>query len=171
MVIYDMTPEECRKMLERESFGRLACASRNQPYIVPIYFAYQGEYLYGFSYVGQKVEWMRANPCVCVEIDVVTSGERWFSVIVTGRYEELPDIREWEEELIDAYELIRKRALWWQPGFVSAVHRDPSQPVTPAYYRIHIDKITGRRAFPDTVEAAAAGYGASAKRKRLRIAD
>jgi len=162
MVIHDMTPEECRKMLERESFGRLACASGNQPYIVPIYFAYQAGYLYGFSFAGQKVEWLRANPCVCVEIDVVTSGESWLSVIVTGRYEELPDIAEWEEEFLDAYELIRNRAQWWQPAYASAVHRDPSQPVTPVYYRIHIDKITGRRAFPDTVEAAAAGYGASA---------
>lgn len=162
MVIYDMTPEECRKMLERESFGRLACASGNQPYIVPIYFAYQGGYLYGFSSVGQKIEWMRANPSVCVEIDAVNSGDRWFSVIVTGRYEELPDIAEWEEEVLDAYELIRKHALWWQPEYVSALHRDPSQTPTPLYYRIHINEVTGRRAFPDTAKAAAAGYGSTA---------
>jgi len=161
MVIYDLTPEECRKTLERESFGRLACASGNQPYIVPIYFAYKGEYLYGFSTVGQKIEWMRANPCVCVEIDAVTSADRWLSVIITGQYEELPDISEWDEEVIEAYELIRKRGLWSQPAYVSAVHRDPSQRPTLVYYRIHIDKVTGRRAFPDTVEAAAAGYGTS----------
>ena len=41
MVIYDMTPEECRKVLGRESSGRLACARRNGPYIVPIEFANQ----------------------------------------------------------------------------------------------------------------------------------
>ncbi|HXY13660.1 MAG TPA: pyridoxamine 5'-phosphate oxidase family protein [Terriglobales bacterium] len=160
MVIYDMTPEECRGVLERESLGRLACARRNQPYIVPIYFAFQGEYLYGFSPVGQKIEWMRANPCVCVEIDAVTSPDRWLSVIVTGLYEELPDTPESQEKVLDAYELVRKHALWWQPGYVSALHREPSQLPTPVFYRIRIDNVTGRRAFPDPVEAAAAGHGA-----------
>lgn len=162
MLIYDLPPEECRKMLERESFGRLACARGNQPYIVPTCFACQNEYLYGFSAVGQKIEWMRGNPCVCVEIDTVTGLDRWLSVIVTGRYEELPDISEWKQEVIDAYELIRQRSLWSQPAYVSAVHRDPSRRPTLIYYRIHIDKVTGRRAFPDTMEAAAAGYGTSA---------
>lgn len=56
MVIYEMSLEECRKVLGRETFGRLACAHRNQPYVVRIDFAYQGEYLYGFATVGQKVE-------------------------------------------------------------------------------------------------------------------
>lgn len=162
MVIYEMSLEECRKVLERESFGRLACAHRNQPYVVPIDFAYQGEYLYGFATVGQKIEWMRANPCVCLEIDTVTTRDQWLSVIVMGLYEELPDTPEQEKNVLDAYELIRKRALWWQPGYVSALHRGPSQPFTPVFYRIRIDKVTGRRAFPDPAEAAAAGYGGSA---------
>ena len=161
MVIYDMTPEECGKALARESFGRLACAHGGESYIVPIEFAYQREYLYGFATVGQKIKWMRANPSVCVEIDAVTSRDRWMSVIVTGLYEELPDTPELEEKALAAYELIRKRALWWQPGYVSGLHRDPSQSPTPVFYRIRINSVTGRRAFPDPVEAAAAGYGRS----------
>jgi uncharacterized protein len=162
MVIYDMTPEDCRKMLQHENFGRLACASGNQPYIVPIYFTCKGEYLYGFSSLGQKIAWMRANPSVCVQMDAVTSGDQWLSVIVTGCYEELPDIAEWQEEVLDAYESIRMRALWWQPSYASAVLRDSSQPPTPVHYRIHIDQVTGRRAFPNTAEATAQGYSTSA---------
>lgn len=150
-MIYDLTPEECREVLKRESFGRLACTKGNEPYVVPTGFAYQSEYLYCFSAVGQKVEWMRANPCVCLEIDTVSGLDRWLSVIVTGRYEELPDIAEWEEEVIDAYELLRQRSLWAQPAYTSAHHRDPSQRPTLVYYRIHIEKLTGRRAFPDPV--------------------
>ena len=161
MVIYDLTPEECRQTLERESLGRLACTRGNQPYVVPTGFACQSAYLYGFSAVGQKIEWMRANPCVCVEVGTVASLDRWSTVIVTGHYEELPDISEWDEEVIDAYELIRQRSLWAQPAYISAVHRAPSQRPALVYYRIHIDKLTGRRAFPDAAEAAAAGYGTS----------
>ncbi|HTZ48761.1 MAG TPA: pyridoxamine 5'-phosphate oxidase family protein [Verrucomicrobiae bacterium] len=160
MLIYDMTPEDCRKTLQRENFGRLACANGNQPYIVPIYFAHKGEYLYGFSSLGQKIAWMRGNPNVCIQTDTISSGDEWSSVIVTGRYEELPDIAEWPEDVLEAYELIRNRAMWWQPSYASAVLRDTSQPPTPVHYRIHVGQITGRRAFPGTAEATAAGYGA-----------
>ena len=41
-------------MLSRQEFGRLACAHQNRPYIVPIYFAYEPDHLYGFTTLGQK---------------------------------------------------------------------------------------------------------------------
>ena len=59
MFIHEMTEDECRTALERVSFGRLACARDNQPYVVPIYFSYDGKHIYGFSTLGQKIEWMR----------------------------------------------------------------------------------------------------------------
>jgi nitroimidazol reductase NimA-like FMN-containing flavoprotein (pyridoxamine 5'-phosphate oxidase superfamily) len=39
-------------MLARVDYGRLATVHQNQPYIVPIYFAYDREYLYGFTTLG-----------------------------------------------------------------------------------------------------------------------
>ena len=54
MLIHEMTEDECRAALERVSFGRLACARDNQPYVLPIYFSYDGEHLYGFSTLGTK---------------------------------------------------------------------------------------------------------------------
>ena len=67
MLISEMSGEECRDLLSRLGFGRLACAHQNRPYIVPIYFAYEPDHLYGFATMGQKVEWMRSNPLVCVD--------------------------------------------------------------------------------------------------------
>jgi nitroimidazol reductase NimA-like FMN-containing flavoprotein (pyridoxamine 5'-phosphate oxidase superfamily) len=69
----------------------LDALKNNQPYVVPIYFAYEPDRLYGFSTVGQKVEWMRDNPLVCVEADEVRAHNEWASVVVLGRYEELSD--------------------------------------------------------------------------------
>jgi hypothetical protein len=37
---------------------------------------------------------MRTNPLVCVQADEVTNSEQWISVIVFGRFEELPDLPE-----------------------------------------------------------------------------
>ena len=45
---------------------------------MPIYFAYHDGYLYSFSTVGRKIEWMRGNPLVCLETDEVVSSQPWW---------------------------------------------------------------------------------------------
>jgi nitroimidazol reductase NimA-like FMN-containing flavoprotein (pyridoxamine 5'-phosphate oxidase superfamily) len=67
--ILELTNDQCIKALTRLGFGRLACSHDNQSYVVPIYFAYRERYLYSFATLGQKIDWMRANPLVCVEAD------------------------------------------------------------------------------------------------------
>jgi len=66
------------------------CSYENQPYVVPIHFAYEDAYLYGFSTFGQKVKWMRANPKVCVQTDKIENQGEWISVIVYGEYGNCP---------------------------------------------------------------------------------
>lgn len=153
MFIHEMTESACRQVLERTNFGRLACARDNQPYVVPVYFTYSGKYIYGFTTIGQKIEWMRLNPKVCLEIDEWKSHTEWMSVIVFGRFEELLEIPEYNWARTQAYELLKKRAMWWEPAYVSAMHRDHPHSLTPVFYRIRIDRMTGHRAMPDWVEA------------------
>ena len=125
MLIGEMSIQECRDMLSRQGFGRLACAHQNQPYITPIYFAYEPDHLYGFTTLGQKVEWMRSNPLVCVEVDDVLSHFRWSSVVVLGRYEELPDTPQYSGVRLQAQLRLEKRALWWQTAY--AANQAPSK--------------------------------------------
>ena len=80
----------------RNYVARLACARNNQPYIVPIHVDLEGEFLYGYATLGQKIEWMRQNPLVCLEIDELMTDGQWASVLVFGRYEELPHVPEYE---------------------------------------------------------------------------
>jgi nitroimidazol reductase NimA-like FMN-containing flavoprotein (pyridoxamine 5'-phosphate oxidase superfamily) len=96
MIIDQMKPQECDVLLARVGFGRLACALDNQPYIVPVYFAHQPRYLYGFATFGRKIEWMRSNCLVCVQADEILGPDSWTSVITLGRYEELPDTAEYK---------------------------------------------------------------------------
>jgi len=153
MLIRDMTSKECSEMLARTSFGRLGCARDNQPYVVPIYFAYEPDRLYGFSTVGQKIEWMRANPKVCVEVDQVRNHFEWMSVIVSGRYQELPDTPELHSERRNAQLVLDKRMLWWQTAYAAEQLRAKSQATEPLFYCIHIDSITGHRASPDATDS------------------
>jgi nitroimidazol reductase NimA-like FMN-containing flavoprotein (pyridoxamine 5'-phosphate oxidase superfamily) len=154
MLITGMNGEECRDLLSRLGFGRLACAHQNRPYIVPIYFAYAPDHLYGFATLGRKVEWMRSNPQVCVEVDEVLSHFRWSSVVVLGRYEELPDTPQYLEARLQAQLRLEKSALWWQTAYAANQVRSEPHPSNAIFYCIHIEEISGRRATADPVESA-----------------
>ena len=153
MIIREMTKEECSSALGGADFGRLACARGNQPYIVPIYFSYDGKHLYGVTTAGQKIEWMRSNPLVCLEIDERASHFQWMSVIVFGRYEELAEAPEYADARSHALEVLQKRETWWQTASAATETREQRPPI---FFRIHISQVTGHRATPDAIEAAAA---------------
>jgi uncharacterized protein len=148
MLITAMTSEECRELLVRTGFGHLGCARNDEPYVVPIYFVYEEERLYGFSTFGKKIEWMRANPKVCIEVDDVSSHFSWVSVIINGRYEELLDTPEHNAERQHAYTLLEKRTLWWQTAQAARELRT-THPFPPIFYCIRVDVMSGHRATPD----------------------
>ena len=156
MLIQELTRQASLDLLARTRLGRLACAQGTQPYVVPFYFAYHDGYLYSFTTVGQKIEWMRANPLVCVEADEVVSPQQWVSVVVFGRYEELPKTPEWQLEREFAWKLLQQYAMWWEPGYVKTNLHGTERPLVPIFYRIYVDRITGHRAIlepeapPDT---------------------
>ncbi len=148
MLIHAMSTEECRTALARLDLGRLACARDDQPYVVPIHFAYDGEGLYGLTTAGQKVDWMRSNPRVCLESDERWSHDRWVSIVVLGRYEELAETPACERARTHALELLQRREGWWQPASVARPGREQRAPI---FYRIHVVQMTGLRAEPDGV--------------------
>jgi nitroimidazol reductase NimA-like FMN-containing flavoprotein (pyridoxamine 5'-phosphate oxidase superfamily) len=149
MLISKMKSEECREFLARQGVGRLACARDSQPYIVPIYFVYEPDYLYGFTTPGRKVDWMRVNPLVCVQADEVLNQDNWTSVVVLGRYEELSETGEYSEERNKVQSLLVKRTLWWVTAHAASVARGHAERPLPVFYRIHITDITGLRASPE----------------------
>jgi len=156
VLIQEMTRQECLDLLAHTQLGRLACVKEAQPYIVPFYLAYHNDCLYGFSTVGQKIEWMRANPLVCVEVDEVVNFEDWVSIIIFGRYEELPDNPQWKTERDFAYHILQQTAMWWEPGYVNTMLYGEDRPQISVFYRIQIARISGRRAIPEPVTPPAA---------------
>ena len=148
MLVQELTRQECLGLLSRARLGRLACAERAQPYVVPVYFVYEKNSLYSFSTVGQKIEWMRANPLVCVEVDEVVSPQQWVSVVVFGRYEELLDAPEWQGAREFAYKVLQQSAMWWEPAYVKTGSPERQRPLVPVFYRIHVVRITGPPRYP-----------------------
>lgn len=156
MLIHDMTLAECQQILAETALARLACEMDGQPYAVPVYLAYDENYLFGFSSMGYKIDCMRSNPLVCVEIDDIKSPNEWMSILVFGTYEELPDTPENEAARARAYELLEKRAMWWEPASVAVEHSEYPKTVSPIFYRILINRMTGHRASPDRAGVPAA---------------
>lgn len=156
MFIHEMSRAECNEALARAKYGRLACAHNNQPYVLPLNFTFDGNvYLYCFTTLGQKVEWMRSNPSVCFEVDEVKNHSHWSSVIVFGSYQELPDKPEFEIARSHLQKHLQKRVMWWEPAYISQEHRDNPHSLTPIFFRIKIDSVTGHRANSDESETAA----------------
>jgi uncharacterized protein len=118
MVIEEMTLHECQAVLTRARLARLGCAVDQQPYIVPIYVDFADGSLYGYSTMGQKINWMRVNPLVCLEIEEFTGHKQWATVVVFGQYEELPDTPANAYARSLAERLFQRHPMWWEPASV-----------------------------------------------------
>ena len=146
MQIEELGKQASLNLLAKVRLGRLACAKDSQPYITPFFYAYEEGYIYSFSTVGQKIEWMRGNPLVCVEADEIKSPQQWSSVIVFGRYEELPDSAEWHSIREKVRSLLNQREIWWEPGFAKTIVGGAARPLVPVFYRIFVEHVSGHRA-------------------------
>jgi len=146
VVIQEMTEQECRAMLAGTNLARLACAHNNQPYIIPIHVDLAGDFLYCYATLGQKIEWMRQNPLVCLEAENIRTHGEWASLVVFGHYEELPLTPEYEEPRMVAERLFARHPVWWEPAAVPLAAHDQRARIV---FRIRLDRMTGRRSTPD----------------------
>ena len=151
MEINEMSGEECSAFLDRPSLGRLGCSLENQPYVIPIHFAYEEGYLYVFSTFGQKVKWMRANPRVCVQTDEIQNQSEWISVIVYGEYEELPE-PQYTTERKHASFLLGQRYQWWLNALGERQMRVGENSIEPLFFRIRIQSMSGLRGTEETAK-------------------
>lgn len=146
MQIRTLSTLECTKMLTANRVGHLACAKEGQPYIVPFYYAHADNHLYAFSMLGKKIDWMRTNPLVSVQVDEHGANRGWKSVVVNGRYEELPDRIGHKVQLDHAWSLLSKHADWWEPGALKPVQVSEAEHLPHIFFRIFIAEVWGREA-------------------------
>ncbi|ETA71259.1 MULTISPECIES: pyridoxamine 5'-phosphate oxidase family protein [Mesorhizobium] len=146
MLVRTLSAFECTKVLAANRVGRLACAKDGQPYVVPLYYAHSDAHLYAFSMPGKKIEWMRANPLVSVQVDEHGQGRGWKSVVADGRYEELPDLIGHKLQRDHAWSVLSKHTDWWEPGALKPVTPPTADSAPHVFFRILIEQVSGREA-------------------------
>jgi len=141
-----LTKQECRNILSSQVLGRIACCDENLPYIVPLTYSYDGEFLYGQTFDGKKLEILRKHPRVCFEVDTMTDMRNWKSVLVFGEFEELSD-REAEQarsKLFDKVLTLMTSATVHPHEHETTGTVADDRRMKPIMYRIRIEEITGR---------------------------
>lgn len=102
--VQELSNSEITDFIAEMDYGHLGLAKDNQPYVVPVHYAYSEPYIYIYTTVGLKSEIIRANPNVCLQIEDVADREDWRSVIVRGNAVEITD----PEQLQPIREMILK---------------------------------------------------------------
>jgi nitroimidazol reductase NimA-like FMN-containing flavoprotein (pyridoxamine 5'-phosphate oxidase superfamily) len=143
-----LSSDEIERLLQRETIARLGCHDGTRTYIVPITYTYVDGDLLGHSVEGLKLQMLRKNPHVCVEVEQVHNLANWSSVIAWGSFEELEG-----EEARHALALMQSRFLALTVSetnaFPSILHSSDvrtriGQPPQSTVYRIRLTEKTGR---------------------------
>jgi nitroimidazol reductase NimA-like FMN-containing flavoprotein (pyridoxamine 5'-phosphate oxidase superfamily) len=132
--VEELSEAEIEAFLREQFVARIGCHADGETYVVPVIYAWEGGCAWVFSVEGRKVEMMRTNPRVCLEVDEYERGS-WRSVVLWGRYEELAG-----EDVERARELLVQRF-----GGRRRAGGQPAGGPAPVAFRIRRQRATGRR--------------------------
>jgi|SRR6185369_2732752 len=136
-MITTLDNQQARKVLQSARVARLGCIVNGEPYIVPINYNFEGDYLYSHSLPGLKINGLRENPRACVQVDDIESDLHWRSAMAFGTFEEIKK----PEERAQILNKLLKHFPMLTP-VESAIAVDGCVPEV-IIFRIKIDRLTG----------------------------
>ncbi len=149
-MIKDLKKRECIDILKKNYIGRLGYISKNSPYIIPItyfYYDHSNNSIICYSGEGQKIDAMRKNHAVSLEVDEIESANSWRSVLVHGEFEELHqvDAKHLLHEFAEGVKNIIAKKEHTIPHAIREFSSKMHQEKIPIVYRIKILEVTGKR--------------------------
>jgi nitroimidazol reductase NimA-like FMN-containing flavoprotein (pyridoxamine 5'-phosphate oxidase superfamily) len=147
-------PAEITAILNTNRICHLAMSVDDQPYVIPMIYAYsEGELFFHCAEVGQKLDMLRRNPKVCFEIQssktdsIVENSDKpcdwgiaFESVVGYGSAEIIDD----RETKIKCYDLLIKKM---QPkGYIHREELYTEKKIKGTYIiKVKIERMTGKR--------------------------
>lgn len=145
-----LTFDQCEAVLLSRHYGHLGCSDDTIPYVFPVTYVYKNGYLYSHTYEGTKIDILRKNPQICLQVEFVKSGYEWESVMSHGVFEEVTDHAERHEielMLADQYAAIslNEKVVPVSPVLTN-LHRETIDVLKKSIvYRINVKQTTGIR--------------------------
>lgn len=144
-----LNTDQIDAVLKANITGRIGCTDGVKVYVVPVSYAFNGDYVIAHSKEGMKIDMMRAHPHVCFQVDEIDNYANWRSVIAWGDYEEITDPRERYYAMKYLVSHLMHRQVSETAGLdemqkaVEHTH-EPDHHPRPVVYRIRLKEKTGR---------------------------
>lgn len=138
--------QKCEYILHNNYVGHLAYIYNKRPYVVPITYLYSKDrVIIGYSGEGHKINALRLNPNVALEVSEIDAIDKWKSVVIHGTYEELSGSG--AKAMLHEFSLGVKEVILNNEGrdldyiheFSAKIEED-----SPVIYAIKVDEITGK---------------------------
>ena len=152
-MIKNLKKDRCDLLLQGNYWGHLAFTGHSSPYALPITYYYdkKNNYIISTSGEGHKIDCLRENKLVSLNVSEVVSVNNWSSVLVHGEYEELKgiDAKYQLHQFVQGIKRIiaenEKSDLRFIRDFSSSIKPDAIAVV----YKIRIKEMTGKYRIPD----------------------
>ncbi len=154
--ILELDRHEMEELLLKNRVGRLGLSINDEPYVVPVSYAYHEGKIYIHSGRGKKTEYLEKNPRVCFQIDEIYENGSWKSVIIYGRAKFVEDFQRGLRILFEKFmepfmgeedaAMARERMENFL-STVSGIRSPPSEGGGMQFYvyEIEIEEMTGRQ--------------------------
>ena len=145
-----LNTDQIDAVLKGNITGRIGCTDGVKVYVVPVSYAFNGNYVIAHSKEGMKIDMMRAHPHVCFQVDEIDNYANWRSVIAWGDYEEITDPRERYYAMKYLVSHLMHMQVSETAGLdemqkVTMEHaHEPDHHPRPVVYRIRLNEKTGR---------------------------
>jgi hypothetical protein len=144
----DLRPKECIDLLNNNYIGHLAYISEGKPFTVPITYYYdQKDSILAYASEGHKIEAMRKNTAVSLQVEEISGVKDWISILVHGEFKEITgaNAKFLLHEFADGVKAIIHKKENLMPQYISEFTSDVYSRGITIVYRIKITKMTGKK--------------------------
>jgi nitroimidazol reductase NimA-like FMN-containing flavoprotein (pyridoxamine 5'-phosphate oxidase superfamily) len=149
-MIKNIKKDECYKIIDENYVGHLGYLSGITPFVIPItyYLNTDDKSIICYSEKGHKIDAMRNNKIVTLEIENIKSVNNWKTVLIQGQYEEL-DGSTAKYHLHKFSKGIKARVLKEEKISIESINQFSSKinkgKSIPVVFRINIEDISGKQ--------------------------
>ncbi len=133
----ELAPDQCRQLLDRSKVAHLGVVDDDRPYVSPLSYVLIENHVCFRTGAGRRMDAIRANPEVCIEVSEFGDGGGWESVIAWGRASEVEDDH-------DAQEIIAGLLAKYRPLLGSPFSPGAVLPEAGIVVKVSLERISGR---------------------------